>query len=192
MPDKPKFNQAKELAASTFEGAALLNYLTLADKLPSFAYSNSLGPEINGEYKPSENAIYIASGNPVPEQRRTAVHELTHAADDAMYRQTKQASQQFADAYAKLIYKYGRGVAPSEFNATALAKRIAPAWQQENSSYRASNLEIPAFGVGNHSSPLPVANPAPSHIDATAATEFMILLDLAVRDLQAKQKVQQK
>jgi hypothetical protein len=50
------------------------------------------------------------------------------------------------------------------------------------------NDEITAFGVGNHSSALPVNNPAPAHLDATAATEFMILLDLAMRDMAKQNK----
>ena len=118
----------------------------------------------------------------------TVVHELTHAADsqlDAQYYEVKEkaargkitpAEQQFVQAYEKLAYnRFAKDLPRLE-----MAKRLGPEWAKKESDYRATNRELPAWGMGGTVSPN-TDYPAPLHLDPTMATEFSVLMDLARR-----------
>jgi hypothetical protein len=123
--------------------------------------------------------------------RGTVMHEFVHAAQDRMGKQvnTKGAtSPRFKDAYRKL-----------GLDGESLVKAISSSWVKQDradtrSRYRTTQPEIAAFGASNFvaapsGSPGPAPSyPAPAHVDATAATEFAILLDLATRELRKPQK----
>lgn len=120
------------------------------------------------------------------------IHELTHAAHYQMGRQYRQegakdveAKQRFKDAYDRLLRTNEQGAggmftAPTVFQTEAMASRLAPDWVKQNSRYRASVSELPAFAMGNQG-----ARGAPAHVDPTLSTEFRVLLDMALRDAQA-------
>jgi hypothetical protein len=104
---------------------------------------------------------------------------MTHAADRQMMQQAREQSMfgkdnQFTEAYQKLVGPEGR-------NRTDLARKVNPDWASDNQYYRALPQEIAAHGVGAFSGPN-TQDRAPNHVDATAATEFQILLDLAQRN----------
>lgn len=123
-----------------------------------------------------------------PTAPSTMTHEMVHAAQDRMSVQVnnkKYTSPQYKDAYRKL-----------GLDSAALAKAISSSWVKKDravtdSLYRTTAPELAAFGVGNSVIPQhmrdagAINNPAPPHVDATAAQEFMILLDLATRNLRA-------
>jgi len=84
-------------------------------------------------------------------------------------------SNQFTEAYEKLVGQEGR-------NRTELARRLKPEWAAENRLYRADPKEIAAHGVGAFAGPT-LQTRGPRHVDATAATELRILMDLAQRNV---------
>ena len=83
-----------------------------------------------------------------------------------------------------MLGAYGKEMAP-----VAQAAAFNPAWVAANRDYRSTAGELLGFAMGN-SAPVGVErNPAskvPLHLDATLATEFMILLDLATREEKKK------
>lgn len=116
-------------------------------------------------------------------------HELAHAAERQMGQQASEESSvfggksQFAEAYDKLV---GRGPFVSGKKRAEFARKIAPDWAAFNREYRASPAEIGAHGVGAFAPSKNMQDSAPLHVDATAATEFQILLDLAQRNAKNK------
>ena len=161
----------------------IMKYLTAAGRVPS-QRSGDAGRDSNGNkndavYKVLDNSItydpaVAADINKFPS---TAVHELTHAAQQAMQQQQfMQFGTPFADAYKKLM-------APT----TAMTVKTA---NPDQAAYRNNPRELQAFGQGAVSSPAyvePIFGAQP-HIDMTRAQEFEILLDLAMRDMNAKGK----
>jgi hypothetical protein len=129
----------------------------------------------------------------------TVVHELTHAADtqiSSQYYELKNkrgnltpAERQFMQAFEKLAYNpFGRG--DKALPRRALAEKLDPAWAKKHSDYRATNRELPAWGMGATVTPDDAYN-RPLHLDPTMATEFSVLLDMA-RKLQKSQPVTDK
>ena len=131
----------------------------------------------------------------------TLVHELTHAAAAQLTSQYSESPRsalnfrkkanptQFTDAFDKIMLgEYGKEMAP-----VAQAATFNPAWTAANRDYRATAGELLGFAMGN-SAPVGVErNPAskvPLHLDATLATQMMILLDLATRAEKAKPQSQ--
>ena len=127
----------------------------------------------------------------------TLVHELTHAAAAQLTSQYSESPwsflnfrkkanpTQFTDAFDKIMLgEYGKEMAP-----VAQAATFNPAWVAANRDYRSTAGELLGFAMGN-SEPIGVErNPAstvPKHLDATLATQFMILLDLATREEKKK------
>jgi hypothetical protein len=114
----------------------------------------------------------------------TLTHEMAHAADRQMQQQAGEQTglfkkgNAFTDAYEKMV---GPGGMREGDKRTELARKYHPRWAQENKDYRATPYEIAAHGVGNYAGPS-TASKGPLHVDATAATEFQILLDLARRN----------
>lgn len=123
----------------------------------------------------------------------TVVHELTHAADTQINSQYYEllnkrgkltpAEQQFMQAFEKLSYdRFGRDKA---FPRKTLAEKLDPAWAKKHSDYRATNRELPAWGMGATVTP-DDAYDRPLHLDPTMASEFSILLDMANRLQKSK------
>jgi len=116
-------------------------------------------------------------------------HELAHAADRQMGQQASEQSSvfgggnQFTEAYDKMV---GRGPFVSGKKRTELARKVNPDWASFNKGYRASPEEIAGHGVGAFAPGKNMQDSAPLHVDATAATEFQILLDLAQRNANKK------
>ena len=114
----------------------------------------------------------------------TLAHEMTHATDRQLEQQASEQSglfskgNKFTDAYEKMV---GPGGMRSGEKRTELARKVHPKWAAKNKDYRATPYEIAAHGVGNFAGST-TADDAPLHVDATAATEFQILLDLARRN----------
>lgn len=122
------------------------------------------------------------------------IHELTHAVNREMtkqyyenvqtptYKQTPEYKD-FEQGYTKIMQ--GR----SSYNESPTAgikiplEKLAPAeWKKEYKGYRTSEGETPAFGMGNTlGRPEEAVTRAPDHVDPTIATDFSVLLDLAIR-----------
>lgn len=127
----------------------------------------------------------------IPEDRATSTltHEMTHAAHRQWGEQMLDISRRlrsnpetvtdderrFYDAYDKIFGTAGpvKGIA-------GMVNSFAPSWGKSEAGYRASNDEVLPFGVGNMQA-FPGTYAAPPHVDASAATEAMILNELAVR-----------
>ena len=131
----------------------------------------------------------------------TLVHELTHAAAAQLTSQYAEAPNdffdflqkanptQFTDAFQKIMLgERGKAMAPVQ-----QAYTLGPEWTAKNKDYRSTSGELFGFAMGN-SEPIGVErNPAstvPKHLDATLATQFMILLDLATREEKKKPQSQ--
>jgi len=159
-------------------------YLQARDALPDVQISDNLPEGTNGMF--TSINLPIGSGQlklskNAPKQILPSVltHEMAHAADRQMMQQAMEQSMfgkgnQFTEAYQKLVGPEGR-------NRTDLARNVNPDWASDNQYYRALPQEIAAHGIGAFSGPNTQSN-APKHVDATAATEFQILLDLARRN----------
>jgi hypothetical protein len=107
-------------------------------------------------------------------------HEMTHAADRQMKQQAMEQSMfgngnQFTEAYEKMVGPEGR-------NRTLLLRKRYPEFELDNRYYRSEPKEVAAHGIGAYSGPN-IQDRAPRHVDATAATEFQILMDLAQRNV---------
>ena len=170
-------------------------YLTTRDAMP----------DIKAKVLPEPtNAVFTAMRMPAgsgtitvhkdPEVMRVIgpslmAHELAHAADRQMGQQASEESSvidgksQFAEAYDKMV---GRGPFVSGKKRTELARKVNPDWASFNKGYRASPDEISAHGVGAFAPSKNMQDSAPLHVDATAATEFQILLELAQRSAKNK------
>lgn len=193
----PSRNALQELltqAAVSPQYGALVDYLTARRMLPPISLggtgSASGAFESNTFFSnnlPKTGVVKVGYGvGP-----STLVHELTHAADrqiNSQYYELKNkrgdltpAEQQFMQAYERLSHKSpsfsDRSVVDQRKN---MAEKLAPTWAAKNSDYRATNVELPAWGMGSTVYPN-YDSPAPRHLDPTMATEFSILMDLARR-----------
>ena len=183
-------------AAERPQYGQLVDYLSARRMMPPIAFSGRMG---GGEF--TRNSFF---GNELPRTGEvtighfsgptTVVHELTHAADhqiDTQYHELKQkarkadltlAEQQFVNAYERLSYKpHAYGGKPAVAQRKSMAQTLDPAWTDKHSGYRATNVELPAWGMGatqGKASGVRDYRP-PLHLDPTMATEFSILLDLA-------------
>ena len=164
---------------------ALEKYLQSRDQMPDVEVSDSLPEDADGMY--TSNKIGIGSGtikirkdSPKAALSSLLSHEMTHAADRQMMQQAMEQgmfgnSNQYTEAYEKLVGKEGR-------NRTEFARDQRPEWTENNRYYRSSPKEIAAYGVGAFAGPTS-QRPGPRHVDATAATELRILMDLAQRNV---------
>ena len=114
------------------------------------------------------------------ERPSVLIHEATHAADRQMEQQAMEqglfGNNQFTEAYEKLVGPEGQ-------NRTKVARAIDPQWARVYGDYRAKPKEIAGFGVGAFAKNPSHEGSAPDHVDATAAQELMILLELAQRNV---------
>lgn len=183
----------KEAAASPQYGA-LVDYLSARRMMPPIELEGFDGGAFHrnstfGDRLPRTGVVTVGYRS----DPSTVVHELTHAADsqlDAQYYEVKEkavrgkitpAEQQFVRAYEKLArtpvsFSNRQGALPR----LDMVKRLGPGWAKKESDYRATNRELPAWGMGGTVTPN-TDYPAPPHLDPTMATEFRILMDLARR-----------
>ena len=163
----------------------LEKYLQSRDAMPDVKVTTNLPEGTNGLFN-SDNlnigsgTIKIYKDTPKVTAPSTLTHEMTHAADRQMRQQAIEQgmfgnSNQYTEAYEKLVGQEGR-------NRSELARMLKPEWEQANRYYRASPKEIAAHGVGAFAGPT-LQDRGPRHIDATAATELRILMDLAQRNV---------
>lgn len=183
----------------------LMEYLSIRRAVPptKFAY---LGDDTIGEFR--RNTPF---GNELPRTGvitlnrgalgDTFVHELTHAATAQLATQYGEYAKnwgnvvkpdQFTDAMAKIMlstnedYKAGKNQPPVE-----MAKSLDPEWTAKNRDYRTTASELLSFGMGNMTPSKSIDKTrGPAHLDATLATDMMILLDLATRAQKAKPQSQ--
>jgi hypothetical protein len=162
----------------------LEKYLQSRDAMPSIKVAY-LPEDTDGVF--SSDNLNIGSGTlkisknaPKATVPSVLAHEMTHAADRQMKQQAIEQgmygkNNQFTEAYEKLVGPEGR-------NRTQLLRKLNPEYASENRLYRADPKEVAAYGVGAFSGPS-LQDRAPRHVDATAATEFRILMDLAQRNV---------
>ena len=159
----------------------MMDYLMTRRAVPEMR-TRYLGDGVNGQFQyggelPSRGKLTMSEGAGV----NTLVHEVTHAAERQMVNQYFEdtrsnaffvpASTQFSNAFNKVRLSSDSG---------DMTRILAPAWQKKESDYRATIGEAFAFGVANSVAPKNLnLRPAPPHVDATMATEFLILLVLA-------------
>lgn len=164
---------------------ALMSYLAQRNAVPTFLENKNLPEGADGGFRlgPSVGpAGQVETAGTSPAYVGTLIHELTHAAQTQMgrHRQEWGAGKQFKDAFDKLVMTNGKGAGPGHILSR---KAQNPEWPEDYTHYRTSDMEAPAFGMGNQSSGIDPSQRAPAHVDPTLAQEFMILLDIASRDL---------
>jgi len=185
-------------ATESPEYNALANYLMTRRAMPELNTSALLG-DTRGrtEYPsgfgksdvPSRGRISLNWRIPEDQATSTMTHEMTHAAHNEWGKQMFDISRRlrsnpetvtdderrFYDAYDKIFGAAGpvKGVA-------GMVNSFAPGWGKSEARYRASNEEVLPFGVGNMQA-FPGTYIAPPHVDTTAATEAVILNELATR-----------
>jgi hypothetical protein len=185
-------------ATDSPEYNALAEYLMSRRAMPEMDFSAALG-DTRGrmEYPsgfgksdvPSRGRLSLNWRIPEDRANSTISHEMTHAAHNEWGKQMFDISRklrrnpetvtteerQFYDAYQKIF-----GTANPNSGIAKLVEGISPSWGKSEARYRASNEEVLPFGVGNVQR-IPGTYTAPAHIDTTAATEAMILNELATR-----------
>ena len=162
----------------------------LLETLSRYLHGRRVMPTIEtARLPPGTGATYTLGSNVVKLAPRAGVsslvHELTHAAQSAMEGQAiydGDSSKQLATAFEQLFglrKNYGEG-------ARDTAARLAPKWLEEEDGYRTTGRELQAHGMGEQLKGVgDLRWQAPAHVDPTMATEFMILLDMAIRESEA-------
>ena len=180
-----ELGEAKDTARKGEAYQELEKYLQSRGEMPSIKIGSYLPDETHGVFfsdranigtgdiKINKNLhdMYVPS---------TIAHEVTHAADRQMKQQAMEQgmfgkSNQFTEAYEKMVGPEGR-------NRTQLLRKRYPEFEEDNRYYRSRPDEVAAHGIGAYSGPA-MQDRAPRHVDATAATEFRILMDLAQRNV---------
>jgi hypothetical protein len=164
---------------------ALEKYLQSRDSMPSIKIGNLGSEATNGVFTADranigDGTIKISKDTAKEFIPSVLTHEMTHAADRQMMQQALEQkmfgkSNQFTEAYEKMVGPEGR-------NRTLLLRKRYPEFEQDNRYYRSEPKEVAAHGVGAYAGPN-IQDRAPRHVDATAATEFQILMDLAQRNV---------
>jgi len=186
----------------------IVNYLGKHGKIPEFARdylgnANAAFQTDPWDLNVKQPGKIIFNRNRFDEspEAATVIHELTHAADRQLGNhyaafKAQGIKNQFTDAYEKLMIAPRKGLFDSsEQKGTGveeIIKRIAPKWGKENSDYRTKPNEALAFAVGNTSAKAEDTWDAPPHVNATIATNFRILMDLANRFPMPKPKETKK
>ena len=191
MPDAKKSSKStpQESPILTFmkeamnipEYRQMMDYLQERKAVPKIS-SNKFGPGILGSFEPTSKGKGDILVSPTAD-KGTVVHEMTHAVDHQMVQQyLENLSPAFKDAFEKLKFNPATPESKSAFRSDEVISKQSPSFKREAGNYRTDPGEAMAFAIQKHASPGSRAqSDAPSHIDATLATEFMILLDQAQR-----------
>lgn len=200
-----KISQLMGQAKDIPEYKQMMDYLMARRAVPEMI-STKLPPGVKGEF----SYDLWPGGDLQPRGRITTdysagvdtlLHEVQHAARRQMEQQYRENSDRFGlfgnskatpfqEAYEKLQYnRYGRTRDQAD-PITSLMKKISPDFVESDPGYRSSPSEAQAFGMGSAATGVRSITPAPDHIDTTLASEFLILLDLAMKD-QAKKPASQ-
>jgi hypothetical protein len=177
--------EAKDTARKGEAYQELEKYLQSRDAVPNVKVTSYLPEGTHGMFssdRPNITTGSIKINKNLPEMfmPSTIAHEMTHAADRQMEQQAMEQglfgkSNQFTEAYKKMVGKEGR-------NRTQLLRKRYPEFEEDNRYYRSRPDEVAAHGIGAYSGPV-MQDSAPRHVDATAATELRILMDLAQRNV---------
>lgn len=179
--------------AAAPEYGSLVDYLAARRMMPPINFSGLTGGKFThngvvGNELPATGVVTV--GRFVDPS--TVVHELTHAADRQMRLQyselkNKRGSltpeeKRFMDAYEKLVETPMSFTQRGELKRVGMAAQLDPKWRDAEGSYRASQSELPAWGMASAVTPARTRDyGAPPHLDPTMASEFQILMDLARR-----------
>ena len=178
----PRVGEIIEKASKDRNYGILAQYLQTRDRVPNVSLGDT--GDADGYY---QNGNITLNTRAQPSRFDTGIltHEMVHAADTAMGLQHLQRrresggdSRQFIEAYQKMQGTPG------------LAKTY-PEWFNANAGYRASASELPAWAIGNNYSGVgefDTRRTVPPHVNAQAATDFMVLLELAQRDAAKPQQ----
>lgn len=174
---------AKDTARKGDAYQEMERYLQSRDAVPDIKVTGYLPEETHGLFSSDRTnmgtgTIKVNKNVHETYMPSTIAHEMTHAADRQMMIQAKEQgmfgkSNQFTDAYEKMVGPEGR-------NRTQLLRKRYPEFEEDNRYYRSRPDEVAAHAIGAYSGPV-LQDRAPRHVDATAATEFQILMDLAQR-----------
>lgn len=149
----------------------LIQLLDLRQRLPAVIPTRL--SDSYGQYRPMRNEIELNSRLSPVKLENTLTHEMSHAVDATMdsakvWEKDKPEFKVFLEQAKKLEPK---------------TSVLAP----KQDSYRHSNSELRAFGVGNSAAPKGnFDTPSPLHLDPTMATEAAILRDIFLRALKSK------
>ncbi len=167
------------------ETVKILDFLKSQKAVPLMETSLPAGENVYGRFTPALNFLQVAPSSTESDM----LHELTHAAQFAMEKQfRKSRSNQFTEAYSKLV---GESTVSGE-QVDALTAKLDPKSSKQMRPYRRSPVELQAFAVADSVFPdqkIPEMRPPGPHVNATLATEFMILLDLADRGNKKNRKL---
>ena len=177
--------EAKDIARKGEAYQELEKYLQSRNAVPDIKVTGYLPEGTHGMF--SSDRTNIGTGNIKISKNlhetympSTIAHEMTHAADRQMEQQAMEQglfgkSNQFTEAYKKMVGTDGR-------NRTQLLRKRYPEFEEDNRYYRSRPDEVAAHAIGAYSGPA-MQDSAPRHVDATAATELRILMDLAQRNV---------
>ena len=205
-------DKIKEILALAIQNQSykpLMDYLTARDRVPDIkteyipyeamgVFSRNKG--IDGRELGPAGAISLRENRlpPSDETTNTLLHELTHAAQhqlDVQYYdnyRTAARDSQFNKGYEKLVFGGNAGGEATQNPIWHIIKKLpgGAKFLADTPKSRTSESELRAYGVGNASVPQAsqFLSAAPQHVDPTMATEFMILLDLAMRDMAKQNK----
>ncbi len=159
------------------ETVRILDFLRSRNAVPNMETSLPGDTTSYGRFTPAYNLLQISPSSVESDM----LHELTHAAQFALEGQFRKSKpNQFTEAYTKLIGES----AISAGQVDSMINRLDPKASKEMSKYRRQPIENQAFAVADSVFPeqkLPAIRQPGAHSNATLATEFMILLDLADR-----------
>lgn len=186
----PTLTKILQEASNKPEYQAIVDYLMSRRAMPNIQYGGK--PDVFGTFTPQSlfNQQYRhgnltinpnAATAPVKDVAPVMQHEMTHAAYNQLFYQADairkqktpktEEEQRFLDNFDKI----SKGV-PEQL------KAIDASYAEKNKGYRANTDESLAFALQNASNPQYKEGwNAPTHVDPTLATQFMLLLDQAQR-----------
>jgi len=154
----------------------LVKYLRSVDQLPRSRIVDSLGTGVDGKSTPDPHEVLVSSSAQNP--YRTYTHEMNHAALDAIGHRADRVDSLLANPAERRL--------KAAWEKIGRTKSKLPLGPNVDVAYRNDPHEYLSFGTGNYALgnignnlPENVGYPVAPHVDATAATESAILLDLA-------------
>ena len=162
------------MANGLFNPSELYSFLVQNNYLPKIV-NTPLEQGTSGEYSSFSNRINLSpllNEKTADKQKNVLAHEMTHSVQSLMADKAyKLSNSYFLSPEEKQFLK-----AFKEFQKQPLLTA-----QDKQDKYRTLPNEVGAFGVGNMSVKEETDYPTKSHVDATAASELAILMDLFKR-----------